>query len=399
VNTGVLVFVLAITFSIALHELGHLATAKFFGMKATRYFIGFGPTLWSTRRGETEYGIKALPLGGFVKIVGMTPLEEVEPGDERRAFYRQDPSQRAIVLASGSAMHFVLAFVLLMTAFVVTGVKTGEKLSTRVEAVSACVSDTAACPPDAAPSPARKAGIQAGDRIVSFDGRPVDDWVEDLSARAREHPGGPAPVVVERDGRELRLTVDVVRVERELEGGEKRVVGFLGLVPEPAAERYGFFRGVGESVQLGATLIKATGKAIIDLPGQIPELVRQTFGDEVRTGEGPASLVGAGRVAGQASDAGEVDSLILLVAAINIFIGLFNLLPLLPLDGGHLAVLWFEEFRSALARRLRRPAPGRVDLNKLMPATYAFLALLVTLQVLVLYADIANPIPDPFSRG
>jgi membrane-associated protease RseP (regulator of RpoE activity) len=395
---GVVVFIVVITFSIALHELGHLATAKYFGMKATRYFIGFGPTLWSTHRGETEYGVKAFPIGGFVKIVGMTPLEELEPGDEDRAFYKQPAAQRAVVLAAGSTMHFILAIVLLFFALTVIGVTDYEKPTTTIDAVSACLSTTecTSADPD---SPAKAAGLRPGDKVLEFDGEAVDDWATDLTARVRAHEAGPAQLLVERDGERLDLTVNIARVERQDEDGKTIETGFVGLTAKPSVQHYGPAAAGGKSVELQAETVRQTADAIVGLPGQIPDLVRQSIGNEERDGTGAASLIGAGRVAGQASKNDNLAALVGLMAAINIFIGIFNLLPLLPLDGGHLAVLWFEEFRSSFARWRKRPNPGRVDLAKLMPLTYVFLFLLISLQVLVLYADIANPIPDPFTRG
>ena len=391
---GIVVFILVITFSIALHELGHLATAKYFGMKATRYFIGFGPTLWSTHRGETEYGVKAFPIGGFVKIVGMTPMEDIEPGDEDRAFYKQPAAQRAVVLAAGSTMHFILAFILLFIALAAVGF---DSTTTTVKTVSPCLS-AEECKPGDPISPALAAGIEPGDKIVEFEGKAVSDWSEDLSSRVQAHGPGPAELGIERDGERLTLQVDVGAITREVDGTSKEI-GYIGLVPDRAVDRLGPVEAVKKSVTGYADIVRQTGEAIVALPGQIPELVRQSIGKEERDGDGAASLIGAGRVAGQASKSDNLAALVALMAAINIFIGIFNLLPLLPLDGGHLAVLWFEEFRATIARWRHRPNPGRVDLAKLMPLTYVFLFLLISLQLLVLYADIANPIPDPFSRG
>ena len=396
---GIVVFAIALTFSIALHELGHLATAKRFGMKATRYFVGFGPTLWSTHRGETEYGVKAFPLGGFVKIVGMTPLEEVDPEDEPRAFYRQPAGKRAIVLAAGSFMHFVLAFVLIFSVFTVTGF---PEPSTKVAAVSSCVT----VEPDAngqmnclgqPASPAVLAGLRPGDRVVAFDGVPVEDWEADLTNRVRASGGQTAFLAVLRDGQRVILPVSVALVERK-DGDTLVTIGAIGISQGEDLRRLGPLPALRRTFTEMGSAVKLTSEAIVELPASIPALARQAIGKEERTGDGPTSLVGAARFGGQAAREGELGVYVFLLAAVNIFVGVFNLLPLLPLDGGHLGILGFEQVRSRIARRRGRRDPGRVDLRKLMPATYLFLFLLVSLQILVLYADIANPIPDPFLR-
>ena len=397
---GVLAFVVAIVLSIALHELGHLATAKAFGMKATQYFIGFGPRIWSFRRGETEYGVKAIPAGGYVKIVGMTELEELEPEDEARAFFRQPAPQRAVVLSAGSAMHFVLAAVLFAVALIGVGVPTGETTTT-VDVVSACVPATPkpadACTEDSPESPAKVAGVRRGDRVVSFDGEPIAAW-DEFTKQVRATPAGPAELVVERDGEQRTLTVDVVRVLRpDVDDEEREVeVGALGLAPRLETKRFGVVDGLGKTGLAMKESFVGTGKALVGLPASIPKLVRASFGDAERDPTGAISLIGAADIAGQAADDGLIAEFLTLIASINVFIGVFNLLPLLPLDGGHLGVLGFEQARSRIARALGRPDPGRVDLRKLLPAAYTFIVLLVALQVLVLYADVANPIANPF---
>ena len=396
---GVLAFVLAIVFSIALHELGHLGTAKAFGMKATQYFIGFGPKIWSFRRGETEYGVKAIPAGGYVKIIGMTELEDVEPDDEARAFWRQPAPQRFVVLVAGSTMHFILAFVLFAIALVAVGVRTGESTTT-VEAVSACVPATVevTCTPTSPESPAKVAGVRSGDRVVSYDGRDVTEW-EAFTERVRSSEPGDRPLVVERDGAEITLTVSVVTVQRpDLDEPDTTVsVGALGLAARQEIKRFGVFSGLWRSADAMRQSFVGTGKALVDLPASIPKLVRSTFGDGERDATGAVSLIGAGQIAGEAAKDGLFAEFLILIASINVFIGVFNLLPLLPLDGGHIGVLVYEQVRSRVARLFGRADPGRVDLRKLLPTAYGFIVFLVALQVLVLYADIANPIANPFA--
>jgi len=395
---GVTAFAFAILFSIALHELGHLATAKLFGMKATQYFIGFGPRLWSFRRGETEYGVKAIPAGGYVKIVGMTDLEDLEPQDEDRAFWRQPAPQRAVVLSAGSAMHFLLALVLFAIALIAVGVRTGES-TTVVDVVSDCVPATATdeCGTDDPRAPAILAGVRPGDRVVSFAGEPVTGW-EEFTRRVRASAPGALPLVVERDGAIVDLSVSVVRVERpDLDDPERTVeVGALGLAPREKIRRYGVLPGLRKTMTAMGDSFTGTGKALVNLPSSIPKLVKASFGDGERDQQGAVSLIAAGQIAGSAAKAGLIAEFIALIASLNVFIGVFNLLPLLPLDGGHLAILGYEQGRKRVYGLIGRPDPGRVDLRKLLPVAYTFIIFLVALQVLVLYADIADPIANPF---
>ena len=397
---GVLFFVVGLLGSIALHELGHLATAKRYGMKATRYFIGMGPTLWSTRRGETEYGVKALPIGGFVKIVGMTQLDEVEPGDEPRAFWRQPAPQRAVVLAAGSFMHFVIAFVLLVGVLGIYGEATRE--TTRVAEVSECLVDEIDDPCEGRPaSPAKVAGVRAGDRVVAFEGTPVTKW-DDLTSLIRKHPAGPAELVVERDGKRVTLRPVVERHLRVVEeGGPKVEVGQIGVTPGET-KRYNPVTVVGRAGAVMGELTVGSVKGLWELPGKIPQLFRETADTSKPrggSGGGEAPIVGVvdiGRLSAQAFEAGRLDALLLMIASLNVFIGLFNLLPLLPLDGGHLGILGFESLRSRIWRWRGRPDPGRVDLQKLMPAMVAFIVVMGSLTVMLLYAGIVNPVANPF---
>ena len=394
---GVLLFVAGLLGSIALHELGHLATAKKFGMKASRYFIGMGPTLWSTRRGETEYGVKVLPIGGFVKIVGMTQLDDVEPGDEPRAFWRQPAPQRAVVLAAGSFMHFVIAFVLLVGVLGIYGEETTE--TTRVSKVSECLDadpKTESCA-GKPPAPAKAAGLREGDRIVSFEGTPVSKW-EDLTTLIRAHEAGPAELVVDRDGQRVTLRPVVERRKRVVEkGGPEVEVGQIGVTPGET-KRYNPITAIGRAGGVMGELTVGSVVSLWELPGKIPDLFRETTDTSVprRVGSGGeqpiVGVVDLGRLSAQAFEAGRLDALLGMIVSLNVFIGLFNLLPLLPLDGGHLAILGFESARSGIARRRGRPDPGRVDLQKLMPAMVLFIVLMGGLTLMLLYAGIANPV-------
>ena len=400
---GVFVFVFALLASIALHELGHLVTAKKFGMKASRYFIGMGPTLWSTQRGETEYGVKALPIGGFVKIVGMTQLEDVEdPRDEPRAFWRQPAPQRAVVLVAGSTMHFIIALVVMYAALVAFGEPTRDTL--RISNVSECVmpDPVTACAGKPA-SPAAAAGVREGDKVVSFAGKAVTEWDRDFTPMVRAHPGGPAELVVDRDGQRVTLTLDVARVPDVDEKGNPvpdRSVGRVGLLPGDM-KRYNPVAAIGRTGSLTWQLTTGSLAALAKLPGEIPKLFTETVVEGQQRGIEDGSAVGLvdlGRFSAQAFSAGDFLSVLSMIAALNVFVGIFNLLPLLPLDGGHLAVLGFEETRSKVYRLFGRRDPGRVDLRKLLPATVAFLVLMGGVALMLIYAGIANPIDNPFRQ-
>src|SRR5262245_28458774 len=263
---GILIFVVALLFSIMLHEAGHFFTAKKFGMKVTQFFVGFGQTLWSRRRGETEYGVKAVPAGGFVKIVGMTDLEEVDPADEPRSFRCQPGWQRIIVLAAGSFMHFVLAFVLLFALAAGIGLASAGT-STAVGAVDTCVpsSLTAACTPSNPKSPARLAGIRAGDKIVAVAGVPVRSWAQ-MGKVLRSQPAGqPVAVTVQRGGRQLTLTPSLAVIHG-------RRGSYLGVSPVVVFDRAG---PAGALTYAGAKfgqILAGSAGVVATLPKAVPDL-------------------------------------------------------------------------------------------------------------------------------
>lgn len=397
---GIVLFAVGIFVAVCLHEAGHLLTAKAFGMKASQYFAGFGPTLWSFRRGETEYGIKAIPAGGYVKIVGMTPLEELDPLDEERAFWRQPAGKRLVVLSAGSITHFILAFVTLYFLALGYGVPTDRPeladVSICAPAVVTVANPDPACRPGDAASPARVAGLVKGDEVVSFDGRPTPT-VDELIAAVRAHPPGRVNVSVLRDSRRITVPVDLVRVQRpDLDNPDRLVsVSAMGFAPGTVRDRPGVIGAVGGGARLTGTLFSATFSALKQFPSKLPKLWDAVSGG-TRDPNTPVSVVGASRLGGQAFAAKQVAAYFGFFAALNVFIGVFNLLPLLPLDGGHIAVLLFEQIRSALARLFRRRDPGRVNVAKLMPVTYVVILAFGALSVLAIVADIVNPIANPF---
>jgi membrane-associated protease RseP (regulator of RpoE activity) len=386
---GVLIFVVALLFSVMLHEAGHFVTAKKFGMKVTQFFIGFGQTLWSRRKGETEYGVKAIPAGGFVKIVGMTEMDEVDPADEPRSFRRQPGWQRIIVLAAGSFMHFVLAFVLLFAVAAGVG-QASPSASATVGAIDSCVPATltSGCTSANPASPAKRVGIKPGDKIVSVGGTAVHNWNQ-MGKVIRSQPAGtPVPVVVERGGRQVTL----YPAPAEIHG---RQGSYLGISPVVVFQRSGPLGALSYAGNQFGQIMVGSVKVAGSLPQAIPDLFAKnrasTPGGQV------TSVVGAGDVTGQvlASKIGwqpKVSLVLLIIASLNIFVGAFNLLPLLPLDGGHLAVVIYERCRAWLARLRGRPDPGPADYRRLIPLSVGVFALLVGLGLLLIMADIVNPV-------
>jgi membrane-associated protease RseP (regulator of RpoE activity) len=416
---GIVVFALGILVSVCLHEAGHMATAKAFGMKVTRYFVGFGPTLWSFRRGETEYGVKAVPAGGFVKIVGMTPQDDdVEPGDEKRAMWRYPVWKRTIVMSAGSATHFALGVIILWGVFAFFPLNDGAKLESSwpvVEKVLPCVKTDFVVDPKTGQmascvegtdqaSAAKTLGLRSGDKIVAFNGAPVEGWTA-LTEKIRAAGGQTVTLTYERDGqtitpapvaipaaqRPTQAALDARKTASQLAASDLEQVGQLGITPVVPKTTAGPVAAVGLAVDQTGLMFTATFEALKKFPEKVPKLWTAITGGE-RDPETPISVVGASRIGGELFEQGEMPTFLLLLAGLNFFVGLFNLLPLLPLDGGHIAISWFERVRSWLYARLRKPDPGRVDYMKLMPVTYAVILVFGGFTVLTVAADIVNPI-------
>jgi membrane-associated protease RseP (regulator of RpoE activity) len=389
---GWLIFLFALLFSVMLHESGHFVTAKLFGMKATRYFIGFGPTLWSTHRGETEYGVKALPVGGFVKIIGMTSIDEVDPGDEPRSFRRAPGWQRLIVLAAGSFMHFVLAALLIFGLALGIGIETSD--TTQLGTVATCVpasqkviDNGSGCAASGPKSPAVLAGLRVGDTVTSFNGIKVGNWTQLEDAIKTAKPGVPVSLTVERAGRQLTLHTTLASVKGH--GGYLGVAAAYVFQPVsvPGALRY---VGTGFS-----QVISGSVSALAQLPAAVPTLFAKDRGSTAAGNV--SSVVGAARQTGQAVAANvgwrfKVAFVLLLIASLNIFVGVFNMLPLLPMDGGHVAVVLWERARAWFARLRRKPDPGMVDYRKLVPLSFSVFLVLVAFGVMLILADIVNPV-------
>jgi membrane-associated protease RseP (regulator of RpoE activity) len=412
----IVVFALGILVSVALHEAGHAGTARAFGMKVTRFFIGFGPTLFSFRRKETEYGVKAIPAGAFVKIVGMTPQDDdVAPEDEPRAMWRYPVWKRTIVMAAGSAAHFALGLLILWGMYSFVALPDYDKLDTEqaaIREVSDCVPATQFEPGTTKPSqcaedkdgasPAKQAGLRAGDVIVALDGRPVSSW-DATTDRIRAAGGQRMKITFQRDGVDRTVEVSLPRVERlredlpadttadDIGPEDMRQVGVLGIAPVIPQTTHGPIAAFSMTWDQTVAMFKGTFQSMKKVPEKVPKLWAALTGEE-RDPETPISVVGASRIGGELGARGEYPALLLLLAALNFFIGVFNLLPLLPLDGGHIAIAWFERVRSWLYGRIGRPDPGRVDYYKLMPVTYVVILIFGGFFLLTVAADIINPI-------
>ena len=391
---GFLALFIGVLVSVMLHEGGHFLTARKFGMKATQFFVGFGPTLWSRTKGETEYGVKALPVGGFVKIVGMTPLEEVAPGDEDRAFFKQPAPQRALVLAAGSLVHFCLAIILSYGVVVSTGLPNYNKPV--IGTVSTCLTAKQNQPcsdPKAIPAPAAHV-LKAGDKILAIDGQPVDTW-DAVVKKIRPAAGREVQLLVERDGKQQQIPITPVRFERPSPDGKTtETVGAIGVTVGRVVDHYGPVAAVGQTKDVLGLMLQGTYDTIAHKLGSVTKLYSKD-----RDPTGIVGVVGAGPVSGDILSAqGEpmslrIANIVFMLAGLNLFVGIFNLLPLLPLDGGHIAILGFEQARDRAKRLFGYRGPlQRVDLTKLMPITYAVVFLFAGVTLLLLGADIVNPI-------
>lgn len=421
---GVVLLVVGLAVSIALHELGHLLPAKKFGVRVGQYMIGFGPTLWSRRRGETEYGFKAIPLGGYISMAGMYPPSPAASGegkagggffatmvqdarsandetlageDGHRTFYELAVWKRVVIMLGGPVMNLLLAFVLFAIVFSGIGVQTA---TTTIASVNECVltadDDPArACTAADPASPAAEAGILPGDVIVSVDGTPVATFA-DASAIIQASPDTALDVVVQRDGAERSLRVTPMLAERQVQGADGQTVtaevGFVGMTAAVDYVRQPIWAGP-ESV------LDQTGQ-VAGIIWQLPAKVYQTAADMVtgqeRDPNGPLSVVGAGRLAGEvaAVDApilNRVSGLLGLLGSLNIALFVFNLIPLLPLDGGHVVVALWDGIKRAWAKLTGRGAPKPVDATKLVPVTFVVVIALIVMGGILILADVVNP--------
>jgi membrane-associated protease RseP (regulator of RpoE activity) len=440
---GVLIFAFGLLASIALHEVGHMVPAKKFGVKVTQYMVGFGPTLWSRTRGDTEYGVKAIPVGGYIRMIGMVPPRpdgkvsrwprrlatavedfravsraEVAPADEPRQFYRLTPGKKMIVMLGGPCMN-LLIFLVLFTVLITTLGTPRQKETTTVGTVLQCVvpanspaAASGACPAGAPATPARKA-LKLGDTFVSVNGVKITGW-DQLNSLIRPAAGRQLDVVVRRDGRDVALKITPVRNRNYVNTAHTKLedVGFIGFSPRvedsfQAVPVSGVPGKIGSQVKLG---FSALGK----YPEKIKSLFGTVFEGKQRDPNGAVGVVGIGRISGDYARSDllslqdKVFVLINLLAGVNLLLFLFNLLPLLPLDGGHVAGAIVESIKRGRARMRERGRPpvlgpdGQpaapphrqiyVDTASMLPVMYGVASVLIVLTLLTLYADIVKPI-------
>ncbi|MGO4491790.1 RIP metalloprotease [Arthrobacter sp. 2YAF22_2] len=430
---GVVFVVIGIAVSIALHEVGHLVPAKLFKVRVTKYMIGFGPTLWSKRRGETEYGVKAIPLGGFVSMIGMYPPnktdgsvrpsstgmfqslasdarslahEEIGPGDENRVFYRLSVWKKVIIMLGGPAMNLLIGVAL--TAVLLMGFGVAASTTTIADVSKCQVKAGETVDPNSADcklTPAATAGLKPNDRITSFDGKQVTSW-EELTGWIRASADKPVSITVERNGAPVTTTVTPVLSARPVIGPDGRQakdaagkpsyqdVGFLGIGAQTALVQ----QPATAVLPLAGENIKQIAGVVVNLPARVAGVAQAAFSEEPRDPNGPISVVGVGRVAGEVAAMEQVPlqsrvaALVGLLAGLNFALAVFNLVPLLPLDGGHVAGALYEGARRQIAKLFGRPDPGAFDIAKLLPVTYVVAVLLMGMSALLIYADIVKPV-------
>ncbi|HEV2347293.1 MAG TPA: RIP metalloprotease [Actinocrinis sp.] len=396
---GALLFVVALILSIVLHEAGHMVTARWAGGKVTEFFVGFGTKLWSFRRGETEYGIKAIPAGGYVKIVGMTDLDEIEPGDEDRALKNKPAAKRLLTLSAGSLTHFLIALVLFFLIPILFGVQK-QDTSAKIGNVAGCMNtdgSAAACAPGVPTSPAAKAGLASGDVITAVNDKPIADFNGLTTALHALTAGQPATLAYTdaSGGKHTTTVVPIHAASVSYPDGHSGPGSLIGLGQAAYTVKYNPLSAAAYSGRQFWEGVTGTFTGLGSIPGSIPKLFTSTVNHTQRSVNSPVGPVGMAQISGSIIGEAGFAGFFAFVAVINVFVGVFNLLPILPLDGGHVAILLYEESRKLVYRLLRRPVPGRVDINKLLPVAYAFLLVFVGLTLLLLAADITNPIRLP----
>lgn len=392
---GVLLFALGIAVTIALHEWGHLTAARLCGMRVRRYFVGFGPTLFSFKRRHaaagghlTEYGVKAIPFGGFCDIAGMTAQDPIRPEEEPYAMYRKPAWQRLVVLSGGVVMNLIIGIVLIYIIAVSWGLPNLKPDLTPRIAETMCV--TPSCTDR---GPAADAGIKPGDVITAVNGEKVSDYPTAAKLIGTDKSGA-IDLTIARDGAEKTIAITPQKVERETQTGEKVTKPAIGIAFAPPANatlHYGPVSAIGATFAFTSDMFGAVWDGLLAMPQKIPGVVASIFGGS-RDPESPMSVVGASRAGGELVERDMWAAFVMLLANLNFFLALFNFVPLPPLDGGHALVVIYEKIRDAVRRSVGKPAKGPADYTKLMPVTLAFTAVLLIFGVLVMTADVVNPV-------
>lgn len=414
-----LVFFALVMASIALHEVGHLVPAKLFGVKVTQFSVGFGRSLWQRRRGETQYAIKALPLGGYVRLVGMYPparpgrgegrlarfadeareleYEQITAADDGRLFHQKPVWQRVVVMLGGPLMNLLLAVLILGAVNALHGQYRPQLVTERVsECVVPAGRQEQTCRGGDPSAPAQAAGVRPGDRLVSFNGVELHSWAQ-FSGLIRDNGAGSAQLVVERDGRRVelpRVNTVVTGLPSRLDPGRTVEAGFLGISPQYRQLR----GGLGTTAQDLWLQSRQSLTALALFPVKVWNVAVDLVSGNSRDANGPTSIIGASRAAGEIAVTDQLDrgdriaSWFSMLASVNLFVCLLNLVPLPPLDGGHIAGALYEAIRRATARLLGRPDPGPVDTARLLPVAYGVGGFLLLAGVVLIIADLVSPV-------
>lgn len=366
-NPWTLVFVIGLLVSVFLHEVGHFSTARLTGMKATQFFMGFGPRVFSFTRGETEYGVRALPLGAFVRIIGMNNLDEVEPEDEPRAYRSKSYPRRLLVITAGSLMHMLIAFTLFFGVYTISGREqnTGQSVIHGL---------------DVQGGPAAQAGLQQGDVLVSISGVPVSNYDSVVAAIKSHDVGDTISVAYKRD--KVERTASVVLAAHPVDATRP----YLGIYADDWGwQKLSIPTAATQSVaDMGRTFVDSV-KGVATALNPVNSVKHLTNSSEDITTR-PTTVVGVSQVGGTIGESSGLKGILILLASINVFVGVFNMFPLLPFDGGHAAIATYERIRS------RKGTKYRADIEKMVPVATAVVGLLVLLMVTGLYLDITQPL-------
>ncbi|MCT1618709.1 M50 family metallopeptidase [Janibacter hoylei] len=433
---GVLLAVLGIGLSIALHEIGHLVPAKKFGLRVPQYMVGFGPTIWSRRRGETEYGVKAIPLGGYIRMIGMFPpaadgtvrasstgrmsqlvdearqqsLEEIRPGDDGRMFYQLPIWKRIVIMMGGPVMNLLIALVLFTGIFTLNGIAVATPT---ISAVNECVDiqqqgqqAATECTDDMPIAPANAAGLKPGDTIMSINGTPVSTWA-DVRAAIRSNLDEPLTMQVDRAGTTKTLRAEPIVLDLPVQDDQGRIE--TDATGAPVTERAGFLGATGTREMQKQPITAVPGLfgeqlgqtygLLVRIPQKLVGVAEAAFGSQERDPDGPMSVVGVGRIAGEVAssdDFGDTSDkailLLTLMGSLNLVLFAFNTIPLLPLDGGHVAGALWEAVKKGWAKLRGLPDPGPVDVAKALPLAYVVALAFIGMTLLLVYADIVKPV-------
>lgn len=433
---GVLLAVLGIGLSIALHEIGHLVPAKKFGLRVPQYMVGFGPTIWSRRRGETEYGVKAIPLGGYIRMIGMFPpaadgtvrasstgrmsqlvdearqqsLEEIRPGDDGRMFYQLPIWKRIVIMMGGPVMNLLIALVLFTGIFTLNGIAVATPT---ISAVNECVDiqqqgqqAATECTDDMPIAPANAAGLKPGDTIMSINGTPVSTWA-DVRAAIRSNLDEPLTMQVDRAGTTKTLRAEPIVLDLPVQDDQGRIE--TDATGAPVTERAGFLGATGTREMQKQPITAVPGlfgeqlgqtyELLVRIPQKLVGVAEAAFGSQERDPDGPMSVVGVGRIAGEVAssdDFGDTSDkailLLTLMGSLNLVLFAFNTIPLLPLDGGHVAGALWEAVKKGWAKLRGLPDPGPVDVAKALPLAYVVALAFIGMTLLLVYADIVKPV-------